>query len=819
MKKSLIILATLLLTLYNVLLSQDKFSRASLQCSFKKSNATSIPKLFDSALSLEHSFDVLNYKLDLDIYNCFLSHYPKSFNAQEIICFRVDSTLGNITLNAVNSSLSIDSVKLAGVSFSHSSNLLNITLDRTYNLGDTVFVKIYYRHKDVSDFAFYTGSGMVFTDCEPEGARNWFPCWDKPSDKATLDLTAKVPASVKLGSNGRLSDSTQIADTTYFHWISKDPISTYLIVITGNVGYNLDIVYWHKLSNPNDSIPIRFYWNAGENSANLNNVKTKIIPMTTRYSTLFGEHPFEKNGFATLNSQFTWGGMENQTLTSLCPDCWSENLVSHEFAHQWFGDMVTCGTWADIWLNEGFATYCEALWFEYSSGYNSYKSDIVNDANSYLSSNPGWPIYNPSWAITTPPVNTLFNYAITYAKGACVLHMLRYALGDSMFFSAIKAYATDTTSFKLKNAVTADFLSKINQTTGQDLTWFIDEWIYKPNHPVYQNTYSFTDVGSGNWLVGFKAKQTQTNPAFFTMPVELRIIFSTGPDTLIRVMNTFNNQTFAFRFNRQPVSFQFDPNNNIVLKQGTTLVGSTLSTPVLSYPPNNATTQPLVLSLKWQSLVSTATYRLQVSLSSSFGTTVYDDSTLMDTTHLVGPLTKNNLYYWRVRGKNSAGVSDWSAVWIFTTNNSATNMVVSYNPNWNMVSVPLVVDDFRKNIIFPAAASNAFAYENGYFGKDTLAIGKGYWLKFSSDTLLYLAGNPIDRDTIDVQPGWNMIGSITLPINTISIIQVPPGNVISDYYGYSGAYYKAGVIDPAKGYWVKIAQAGKLILNSSIRKK
>ena len=85
----------------------------------------------------------------------------------------------------------------------------------------------------------------------------------------------------------------------------------------------------------------------------------------TTYSELFGEHPFEKNGFATLNNQFVWGGMENQTLTSLCPNCWDEGLISHEFAHQWFGDMITCATWADIWLNEGFATYTEALWLEH----------------------------------------------------------------------------------------------------------------------------------------------------------------------------------------------------------------------------------------------------------------------------------------------------------------------------------------------------------------------------------------------------------------------------------------------------------------------
>ncbi|MBK7380205.1 MAG: hypothetical protein IPJ03_14645 [Ignavibacteriales bacterium] len=155
--------------------------------------------------------------------------------------------------------------------------------------------------------------------------------------------------------------------------MAEDNIATYLFVISGKVNYNLDLVYWHKLSNPNDSIPLRFYWNQGENHSSVLQMEQVTLEMTDHYSTLFGEHPFEKNGFATLNSSFPWGGMENQTLTSLCPGCWSEGLISHEYAHQWFGDMITCATWANIWLNEGFATYSEALWIEHTSGYSSYK--------------------------------------------------------------------------------------------------------------------------------------------------------------------------------------------------------------------------------------------------------------------------------------------------------------------------------------------------------------------------------------------------------------------------------------------------------------
>ena len=204
--------------------------------------------------------------------------------------------------------------------------------------------------------------------------------------------------------------------------------------------YNLDKEYWRKTSNQSDSIPFLFYWNADDSVARLRNIETKILPMATYYSTLFGEYPFEKGGFATIEQEagFIWGGMENQTLISLEYNGWDEDLVSHEFAHHWFGDMISPGTWADVWLNEGFATYCEALWDQHNGGYTAYKNTILLDASYYLSENPGSPIYNQQWAVVTPDISTMFNGAITYYKGACVLHMLRYVLGDSLFFLRLK---------------------------------------------------------------------------------------------------------------------------------------------------------------------------------------------------------------------------------------------------------------------------------------------------------------------------------------------------------------------------------------------
>ncbi|MCX6162355.1 MAG: M1 family aminopeptidase, partial [Ignavibacteriae bacterium] len=427
-------------------------------CSMKKSKMSHPENFFqDSPNSVNtprHSFDVLNYKLNLNIFRCYASPYPKDFVASNIITFRVDSTLTYIKLNANNTSLAIDSVRLmsgTNLTFTHTSNIVTINMDRTYNVGEIVNVKVNYRHLNVTDASFYVSgsSGYVFTDAEPEGARGWYPCWDKPSDKATLDLTVKVPLTVRLGSNGRLNDSTVTGDSLYYHWISRDPISTYLVTMTSKVGYTIDIIYWHKLSNPSDSIPIRLYSPAGTSSAVVKNV---MVQMTTYYSQKFTEHAFEKNGFAYVpnSAGFGWGGMENQTLTTV--NSWGVNLAAHEYAHQWFGDMVTCASWANIWLNEGFATWSEALWEERNGSYTAYKTMINSDASSYMSGNPGWALSVPSWDVTTPDANTLFNFAITYCKGSCVLHLLRYTLGDTVFFNGLRAYASDTVNFRLKNS-------------------------------------------------------------------------------------------------------------------------------------------------------------------------------------------------------------------------------------------------------------------------------------------------------------------------------------------------------------------------------
>ncbi len=519
------------------------------------------PKLFSQP---DSSYNVLRYALNTNLYNCFIKPYPHSFEASESIIIKAEMQTSRVSLNAVNSSLIIDSVSEAGTSFTHVSDILTINLDKLYEPDDTINIQIYYKHKDIKDSVLYVKEGLVYTDCEASGARKWFPCKDVPSDKALFSLVAKVPSTVILGSNGLLVDSLVNGDTVTYKWESNFPVATYLMVIAAKVKYNLDVVNWKKFDGKD--MEVRFYWQPGETRFNLENIKKKISSMLDLFSSKYGDYPFEKLGFATTNKDFPWGGMENQTLITLCPDCWIENLVCHELAHQWFGDLITPMTWSDIWLNEGFATYNEAVWMENQKGYAEYKKNILNEAEKYLAKNPGWAIYEKSWNVSQPKDSILFNVEISYSKAGCVLHLLRYVLGDTVFFNCLNRYAT-APEFKYGNASTEAFINFINTTSGEDLNWFFDEWIYNPNHPVYQNNFHIEESGRGKWKVNYTINQIQKNTVFFRMPVELKIVFKNGSEKILKVNNDYNLQTYSFEFTEEPRKVFFDPNDQIVLKQ------------------------------------------------------------------------------------------------------------------------------------------------------------------------------------------------------------------------------------------------------------
>ena len=512
----------------------------------------------------DNSFDVLKYELDLDLYNCFKEPISRAFTANEKISIITNISLNEISLNASNRSLNIESVSGAGVSYTHSNDLLNITLDKNYSAGENFDVIINYSHNNLKDSAFYSYQGMVFTDCEPSKARRWFPCKDVPSDKALTTVIATVPSNVLMCSVGSLTDSTVSGDKTTYKWESKDPVATYLVAVVASYKFNLDIVYWKRPTGEN--MEVRFYWQNGETQFNLKNVMSKIGKMLDLFSKLYGDYPFEKLAFATTNREFEWGGMENQTIVTLCPDCWTEDLAAHELAHQWFGDLITPYSWADIWLNEGFATYLEAVWYGSQLGDARYKKLMRNEAVKYLAGNPGWAVYEQSWDVSSPDSENLFNTSITYSKSSCVIYMLRYVIGENLFDDIIYKYATNP-EFMNGNINTLQFINFINEQSGMDLNWFFDQWLYKPGHPDYNNNFITDEISDGKWKADYTINQIQTNNVFYKMPVDIRIVFSNGKDTTITVSNDYNMQTYTFEFDNEPVKMIFDPENKIILKE------------------------------------------------------------------------------------------------------------------------------------------------------------------------------------------------------------------------------------------------------------
>lgn len=239
------------------------------------------------------------------------------------------------------------------------------------------------------------------------------------------------------------------------------------------------------------------------------------------------------------------------------------------------------------------------------------------------------------------------------------------------------------------------------------------------------------------------------------------------------------------------------------------------SAPALLSPANGALGQPTYLALRWNQSPGAESYHIQVARDSVFSSLVKDDSLIIDTTRLVGGLLTGAKYYWRVRGKNSFGIGGYSAAWSFTTDQTTGSYHMM--KGWNLISLPLIVNNSRKDALFLMAASNAFDYTSasGYVARDTLLPGRGYWLKFTDSVTIIINGTPHPDDTINVETGWNMIGSNSAPMMIDSVTQLPPGIIVSNYFDYNGSYDFASAFEPAKGYWVKASGPGKIVLHSS----
>lgn len=247
----------------------------------------------------------------------------------------------------------------------------------------------------------------------------------------------------------------------------------------------------------------------------------------------------------------------------------------------------------------------------------------------------------------------------------------------------------------------------------------------------------------------------------------------------------------------------------------TTQSFATWNTPAqvqLLSPPDSVKGISLTVECLWQPVAQATTYGFELSASPTFATLVLADSALTDTSKTAPGLDTLTTYYWRVRAKNNVGWGEYSDARQFRIA-AALTLTLQTTTGWNIISVPVTPIDSSKSSVFSSAVSAAFAYNNGYVQRDTLQTGPGYWVNFGPTQQVSVSGEPLVTDTVDVNAGWNLVGSISSPVATTSVTSLPAGIIMSSFYGFDNGYVTVSTLMPMKGYWVRCSQQGKLILH------
>lgn len=450
------------------------------------------------------------------------------------------------------------------------SRTRTLTLGRAYNAGETIVVTIPYNGP-----APQGGSGMLWTAqdnqpvassfSEPFDAGTWWACKDSDvglpgdnTDKATWELTLTHDAALTAVSNGTLLSTTPIAgNKVVSHWASSYPASTYLTCFS-LAKYNhwsLDYQGAQLANSGPVAFPLRFYIFSASDTPARRAAWEQVVPMLDAIRPLFGEYPFANEGYGIYHFPFA-GGMEHQTMSG--QGNFAEQVTIHELGHQWWGDNVTCRTWSDLWLNEGFATYTEAIWAERKPG----SPGAIALQNYMVGSKPQFQNVGDSVYIydTTDEVR-MFSRDLTYRKAAWVLHMLRGIVGDEAFYDIL---ATWRSTYQGSAATTDDFRAVCEQVTGQSFDSFFDQWVFGIGAPTYAKGLQSFSL-NGKFWTRFHVRQTQSlDWPVFTNPLLVRLSTVAGP--VDHTVHPIARTSFFVRASgaASAADLFFDPNNWIL---------------------------------------------------------------------------------------------------------------------------------------------------------------------------------------------------------------------------------------------------------------
>ncbi len=500
--------------------------------------------------------------------------------------FKSKTELLNTIEFDLSDSLTVDSVFIGNnlASFIHQNNKIQVNLPESLLLNQLDSVSIFYQGIPPT-----SGSGsfetsfhgteftpVLWTLSEPYGAMEWWPCKQSLTDKIdSIDVIVTTPEQYKTASNGILVSETVNTSTRTMLWRHRFPIATYLVAIAVT-NYER---YSDFLETENgDSIEILNYVYPED----LEDAKGKT-PVTAEimqlYQNLVGEYPFaaEKYGHA----QFGWGGgMEHQTMSFM--GNFGYGLIAHELAHQWFGDYITLGSWQDIWLNEGFATYLTGLSYEnIETDWWPVWKQVYSDQ---VKQEPDGSVY----VTDTTSVSRIFSSRLSYAKGGYLLHMLRWVIGDDAFFQGLKNYFSDP-AVANGFARSEDVIKHFEQVADTSLTEFFNDWLYGEGYPVY--SASFKPADEGKTMITLSQSTTHESVDFFEMPVPVRLYNTGRTDSIdMRLNHTNNQQQFTVAANFHVAELVIDPDLWLISEtQEVVGVPTEINTQSIDIFPNPAT--------------------------------------------------------------------------------------------------------------------------------------------------------------------------------------------------------------------------------------